>query len=129
MGINPLNRVIFRASANTQPTEVSALRALSERIKKSWDASDPQELAQNIVDLKDKISGIQEMTPAIEKIKKVADGYHADFVFPVRIDFRSFSKQIGRMADRILKTNSVAPLEKLSPTQQQEVLRYTRRNG
>lgn len=123
--INPV-RSTQRAEAPSKiPTKTQKLAervsSLAKEIHKQWDAMDPQTLAEKIINLQDNIEGAS--FPGVQKMKKLADNFHFQFVFPIARDVRSFAKSIEKVAEQVLKTNSIAPFLRLSPTQQKEILR------
>lgn len=94
--------------------------ALATEIKQQWDELEPEALAGKIVDLE--MLASQDF-PGVAKIRRIAENYHFQFVFPIVRDLRTFSKTIKNLASEILRTNSTLPFQRLSPTQQKEILR------
>jgi Txe/YoeB family toxin of Txe-Axe toxin-antitoxin module len=124
--INPVNPNFKSQKASDKVLSkveklANKVSSLAKEINKQWDALDPYALAEKIVTLQETIEGTS--FPGIEKMRQLADNFHFQFVFPVVRDFRSFAKSIKKVANEILKTNSLAPFYQLSPTQQKEILR------
>lgn len=107
---------------------------LSRYIKRKWDEMTPEELAEKIIDLEDKVALIKETSPSIEKVRKQAQHLHFQFVFQVAREMDaapsesampvSFARMIYNAAHKVFETNSVAAFQGLNGMQQREVMRY-----
>ena len=117
--------------------QISLLRDtgdLYKRIKSDWNLLAPEELAEKIIELENKVTLFNETSPAIEKIKKQAEHLHFLFVFPVALEMDaapteksmpvSFARTIYLAANKVFKTNSVQAFNSLNRMQKQEVMRY-----
>ncbi len=108
-----------------------------EEIDKGWDELDPEMLAEEIIDLEDRISLFQgEPTDEVRKVQAQVKHLHFQYVFPLVKTLQlegndkvetieiSFARQVYNLAKEIIETNSVAPFAELSPMQQWEVRRH-----
>lgn len=103
---------------------------LAKYIRTNWDLLAPEELAEKIVDLEDRVSCLKGTSPAIAKIAKEARSLHFRFVFPVALELEmsgksmppSFARTIYQTAKQVFEMNSLHPFHRLSPVQQQEVV-------
>ncbi|MBX7067545.1 MAG: hypothetical protein K1X28_09985 [Parachlamydiales bacterium] len=104
---------------------------LSKNIRKNWDMLAPEELAEKIIDLEDRVTLLKGDSPEVAKVVKEARTLHFRFVYPVALELEtsgksmppSFAKTVYHAAKQVFDTNSVAPFKQLSPVQQQEVIR------
>lgn len=105
---------------------------LYKSIRKDWDNLEPEELAEKIVDLEERVSQLKESSPAVEKIKKQAERLHFQFVFPIVLELEkgshSFAGTVQGIAQKILKTQSLQPMHELSEGQKREVLQIASRS-
>ncbi|PIS02380.1 MAG: hypothetical protein COT85_05120 [Chlamydiae bacterium CG10_big_fil_rev_8_21_14_0_10_42_34] len=115
---------------------VSPLKSASDLFKKitrQWNSLAPEEQAEQIIDLQGKVALLEGTSPAIEKIKKQVEHLHFQFVFPVALELSqetiSFAKEVARIANQVIKTNSSGPFTSLNQMQQKEVMRYARGEG
>ncbi len=104
---------------------------LAKKIKSDWNLLAPEELAERIIELENKISLFEETTPEIEKVKKQAEHLHFQFVFPIALEVSvseqsipSFAKAVHQAANQIFKTHSLHAFHVLSRVQKEEVMRY-----
>ena len=115
-----------------QITLLEEAYGLSESIYKAWQNLFPEQLAERIIELEDRVSLFKEASPEVEKIKREAEHLHFAFVFPLVADLErrfsktpstSFARRIDQAADRVFRTHSLAAFDQLSNVQKQEVLR------
>ena len=116
-----INPIIPKREAFQNDTEVEGLRELANRIKTQWDRKTPEELASEIIDLEDRVALAKE-TPGMAKVRKVAEDLHFQFVSPLVRDFKAFAKRIHQTTAKILREDSIAPFNALSPTQKREII-------
>lgn len=110
---------------------------LSKNIRKNWDMLAPEELAEQIIDLEDRVTHLKGDSPEVAKVVKEARTLHFRFVYPVALELEtsgksmppSFAKTVYHAAKQVFDTNSVAPFKQLSSVQQQEVIRIAARSG
>lgn len=120
-----------------QGRQVAHLREsgdLAKHIRSKWDEMTPEQLAEQIIALEDKVALIQESSPAVEKVRKQAQHLHFQFVFPVAKEMDgappegempvSFARMIYKAARDVFKTNSVHAFNDLNGVQRREVMRY-----
>lgn len=112
-----------------QAALLKEIQGLSKNIKSQWDELAPEELAEKIIDLEDKVALIEGKSSTVEKVKKVAEKHHFNFVFQLHKQIASFARSVLKDANEMAKTNSMGPFEALNKTQQQEVMRYATREG
>lgn len=131
--VNQIARMPETKAAGLQGRSVAVLRdakELSKHIRGDWNLLEPEELAEKIIALEDKVALIKEMSPEVAKIKKQAEQLHFQFVFPIVLELdpsmpHSFVKEVNQVAKRILKEQSIFPFnENLNSVQQREVIRY-----
>lgn len=112
-------------------------RDLSKYIRKNWDLLAPEQLAEKIVELEDRVAVLKGNSPEVAKIVKEARSLHFRFVFPVALELEmsgksmppSFARTIYQVAKQVFDTNSTEAFKRLSPVQQQEVVRIATRSG
>jgi len=122
--------------------EVSVLKGaqdLSKSIRRDWDSLAPEELAEKIIDLENRVTLLKGDSPEVAKIVKEARTLHFRFVFPVALELEmsgksmppSFAKTVYSAAKQVFDTNSLHAFKQFSPVQQAEVIRIatTRRGG
>lgn len=108
-----------------------------EEIDKGWDEFDPEMLAEEIIDLEDRVALFKgEQTDEMQKIQAQVKHLHFQYVFPIvrmlqlegndKVESIEipFARQVYNLAKEIIETNSVAPFAGLSPMQQWEVSRH-----
>ena len=111
-------------------------RAFSKYIHKNWDLLAPEQLAEKIVELEDRVVLLKGNDPAVAKIVKEARSFHFRFVFPVALELEmsgksmppSFARTIYQVAKQVFDRNSTEAFQRLSPVQQQEVVRMAPRS-
>lgn len=111
--------------------------SLVKKIQRSWDEWTPPELAEQIIELEDRVAQLNGSSPEIEKVKRATEHLHFEFVFPVALELDanpshhlfSFAKEIHRLAKEVFATESLIPFQHLNPVQQYEVLRYAGKGG
>lgn len=119
-----------------QITPLYLANDLSKKIQRDWDLFDPEELADKIIELEDRVAQLKESSPAVEKIKKQAEHLHFRFVFPVALELEAnsgkampatFAKTVYNMAKQVFQTHSLHAFQNLSATQKHEVMRIASR--
>ncbi len=114
-----------------QVTLLKEVSALSQHIKKNWDKLAPEELAENIIELQDRVTLLKGNSPEVAKVVREAQKFHFRFVYPVALELDtsgksmppSFAKTVYQAANKVFTTNSLAPFNALSRVQKQEVIR------
>ena len=118
--------------------QIRDVKQLYKQIQRDWNLLSPSELAEQIVELEDRVSLMEGSSPEIEKIKAVAEKLHFQFVFPVVLELsskpepnmpHSFARVVHSVAKQILDTGSLLPIKQLSSTQIDKVMRYARGGG
>ncbi len=108
------------------------------QLTKDWDEMTPDELAESIIDLEDRVQVLKSgESPGIEKIEQLVKHLHFRYVFPLVQELSlegkegnlesiqiPFAQQIYRVADEIIQQNSLLPFAELSDLQKREVYRY-----
>lgn len=122
-----------------QVTPLMEATKLAREIQNTWDSLEIHDLAEKIVSLEDKVSRITEMTPEAEKIKRLAEHLHFQFVHPVSKELEeardgtempfSFVQSIKEIAGKMMHTNSLDSFKELTPIQQREIVHYARAGG
>jgi hypothetical protein len=102
---------------------------LSKKIRGDWNLLAPEELAEKIIELEDKVSLLKGTSPEIAKIKRQTERLHFRFVFPLDADFQIFTREIQKGANQIFKTHSLAAFHNLNSVQQREVMRIAGRKS
>lgn len=108
-------------------------RNLSKYITGHWDEWTPEEQAEKVIELKDKVAEITEPSAAVDKVKREAEDHHFHFVFPVSMELAkganplSFAKTVLSAANEVFKTNSVHAFNAMNGTQQREIMRHAGR--
>src|SRR5690606_5833314 len=72
------------SKTSLQGRDVALLKettSLARYIKTNWDELGPEELADNIIALEDKVSVLKETSPAVKKVRQLAEHLHFNFVF------------------------------------------------
>ncbi len=114
---------------------LSDARELAKRIRRDWNVYHPSELAEQIVDLEGKVALLEGTSPAIDRIKKVAERLHFQFVFPIVLELSqipdpkmptSFARVIHNAAKQVLETQSWESLKQFNAVQVEEFFRYAR---
>ena len=107
-----------------QLTRLEDAQQLYKKIQTNWNRLAPEELAEGIIELEDKVALLSEVTPEVAKVKELAKHLHFQFVFPLVVDLAIFAKTVHQIARRVLQSNSVGDFNQLSQIQQREVGRY-----
>jgi hypothetical protein len=111
-------------------TKLSEANQLAKRIRHDWNFLPPEELAERIIDLENRVAEFKESSPAVDKIKKQAEHLHFQFVFPVVLELQepgksmppTFARTIHQAANQVFKSHSLQPFQQLNSTQQREIL-------
>lgn len=86
-------------------------------LKKNWPFLSYEQIAEQIIELED-------LRPKDLTQQREIQNLHFSYQYPLNLDMRSFKKEILKIADRILKSDSTLPFSnELSLRQQQEILR------
>ena len=106
---------------------------LYKSLRKDWDNLSPEELAEQIIDLESRVSEFTESSPTVDKIKKQVEHLHFQFVFPIVLELQegsqSFAATVHKLAQKVLKTQSIHPFNQLSEPQQREVRQIASRSS
>lgn len=105
-------------AAKVTQVQVQILKDRADSLIQRWNDLVPEELAEEIIDIKDRASPLNN-----PQLTKQVEGLHFQFVFPILPDLKLFTAEIHRAAQRVLKGQTPAPFQELSQTQQQEILR------
>ncbi len=110
---------------------------LSKRIRRDWNTLNPEELAEKLIDLEERVAHLTETSPGVDKIKKQAEHLQFQFVFPVALELEptssgklmppSFAKTIYQFAKQVFQNQSLEAFQILSATQQREIIRIAAR--
>ncbi len=123
------------------PSERKAIEAaweLSRKIQKNWNSLPLEDLAGEIVDLEERVTKLSQTSEKVTQVKRAAERLHFQFVFPIsqELDSRpradmpaSFAKVIGKVAERVFKTQSLEPLKQLNSPQIKEIMRQAKGGG
>ena len=106
-------------------------RSLAGKIQRKWNLLAPPELADEIIALEDRVAQITGSSLEVEKIRKLANLLHFQFVFPVALDVMvSFKRAVEKVAREVWQTGSLyAFLHEFNGIQQNETLRYAVMGG
>ncbi len=108
----------------------------AKQIQRDWNRLDPSALAERIIDLEDKVKGLEGSNATIDRVRKIAERLHFQFVFPVALELStapeagmpfSFARVVHSVAKQVLQNGSAEPMKQLSPEQISEVMRFARR--
>lgn len=122
-----------KASLQGRPvTVLQEATELSQRIRSDWDQLAPEELAEKIIELENKVSRVKEPSAALDKVKKTAEHLHFRFVFPIAMEIETaekaisanFAKTVYKAAGDVFKTQTLTAFTDLSQVQKREILRY-----
>jgi hypothetical protein len=105
--------------------------SLSQHIKQNWDMLAPEQLAEKIIELEDRVTLLKGNSPEVAKVEREARKLHFWFVYPVALELEtsgksmppSFAKTVYHAAKQVFDTNSLASFNALSRIQKQEVIR------
>lgn len=122
------------AKVSEAARQIHEANQLAESIRKNWNVSSPPDLAEQIIELEDRVAELKGDSSEVKKIKEVADHFHVQFVFPVisELDLEpghglfSFAREIHKAAKKIFQTQSMQPFYRLNAVQQYETLRYAK---
>lgn len=105
---------------------------LAKRIRRSWNELTPPELAEQIIELEARVVQLKGASLEEEKIRKVAQHLHFQFVFPMALELDadpthglfSFAREVYEVAKQVFKNQSMHLFYRLNSIQQHETLRY-----
>ncbi|OGN56777.1 MAG: hypothetical protein A3D96_07165 [Chlamydiae bacterium RIFCSPHIGHO2_12_FULL_44_59] len=114
-------------------TPLTQAKKLAQEIQKHWNQWDLEHTASQIIELEDRVLAIQGTSSQIEKIKKIQQRLHFQFVHPGATELfdndreetmpPSFLQTIQDIMQRVLRSHSLAPFQELTLNQQREVFR------
>jgi hypothetical protein len=115
------------AAGNLKGRSVTVLREaknLLSEIHTHRNAWTTEQLAHKQIELEDKIAGIKEPLPGLDKVKRAVADSHFAFVFPLTHDVKAFARNIYQATQKMFKTHSLSAFNALSLRQRTEALRY-----
>jgi len=130
--MSPQKQAGLRDRHVTQLTDAEDLSSKVLSLRNDWDELAPEEIAEKLSELGNRISLLtpeEKADPAIQKTLSVFQKSEFDYVFPLSRDFIPFAENIHEMAHEILKNQTIEPFKELNPTQQWQVMDTARRGA
>lgn len=127
-----------QVKSSRQVQILDSAQVLAAKIQSSWDSREPEEIAEDIVALENRVKLLEGTSPEIEKIREIAKDLHFQFVFPLVLELGdeskgagpySFARAIDTIAEAILQKQDLSWARQLNATQFSEVMRYARRGA
>jgi len=105
----------------TLSTTASKVNQLIIDLKKNWSNLSYDQIADKLIEVQD----LGTKSPsALKKIQNL----HFNHQFPIESDRKDFACEIRKLAERILRTDSVDHLSTLDLVQQKEIIQFARGN-